>query len=367
MKTISIIQTTLLILGAMGMLAGCGDDEPANTDTGADGDSDSDVEVCDEGDPSAVCSAGPVNSIALTDANNYVFDSSLHVTPVEVKGAATLVDLNFEWSALTHSFLDEEVSATTDIDMVVVSLWELSQAELEEKINNDTLMSSDRMGAICAETGGTMTEENLLDFNICFGEPVADNIADVTNYFNGEAERYDPNLFTHMLMVKSGTNLDGNLNVHMLKFFTLNPAIENTTVSIDNSSATLDFTADLRGQSRIPVAAGNPSINLDWSNVVTNSLGNPFVPTQITRVVVAHYPMDVCQLENQFLHLETIHDAWYEKQLLEVTQTFDLSQLTDAGGNSFPGITADGTWIVGLFCGSCGNPAPWFMTILQPC
>jgi hypothetical protein len=33
----------------------------------------------------------------------------------------------------------------------------------------------------------------------------------------------------------------------------------------------------------------------------------------------------------------------------------------------FAGIDDTGTWLVGLICGNCRNPAPWYMTIAKPC
>jgi hypothetical protein len=39
----------------------------------------------------------------------------------------------------------------------------------------------------------------------------------------------------------------------------------------------------------------------------------------------------------------------------------------DGNGAGFPGIDDTGTWLVGLICGNCRNPAPWYMTILKPC
>ena len=45
----------------------------------------------------------------------------------------------------------------------------------------------------------------------------------------------------------------------------------------------------------------------------------------------------------------------------------DFTTLKDSAGGSFPGVDDDGTWMVGLICGNCRNPAPWYMTILKPC
>ena len=38
----------------------------------------------------------------------------------------------------------------------------------------------------------------------------------------------------------------------------------------------------------------------------------------------------------------------------------------DSAGNPFTGITSDGTWLVGLICGNCQNPAPWYLSVLVP-
>ena len=44
----------------------------------------------------------------------------------------------------------------------------------------------------------------------------------------------------------------------------------------------------------------------------------------------------------------------------------DFTTLKDKTGASFTGVTSDGTWLVGLFCGLCRSPAPWYMTVLVP-
>ena len=46
----------------------------------------------------------------------------------------------------------------------------------------------------------------------------------------------------------------------------------------------------------------------------------------------------------------------------------DFTTLKDKDtGAAFPGVDDTGTWLVGLICGNCRNPAPWYMTILKPC
>jgi hypothetical protein len=170
-----------------------------------------------------------------------------------------------------------------------------------------------------------------------------------------------------MLIAQTGDQEPGK-NVRMLQFFTLDPNSTVTRIDMTSNSASLAYTADLRSLKRIPTSQGNPLIHLNWDNVTLNAGDYEFIPTLITRVVVAHYDMTVCQIEEQFLDLETIHDQWYFADLVEVGTDIDLSTLSTSDGIPFPGISAGGTWIVGLFCTiECSNPAPLFMGVLEPC
>jgi hypothetical protein len=38
----------------------------------------------------------------------------------------------------------------------------------------------------------------------------------------------------------------------------------------------------------------------------------------------------------------------------------------DDKGNSFPGVDSNGTWLVALLCTNCRNPAPYYLTVLEP-
>jgi len=45
----------------------------------------------------------------------------------------------------------------------------------------------------------------------------------------------------------------------------------------------------------------------------------------------------------------------------------NLSTFTNESGQPFTGIDDTGTWVLALSCGDCRNPAPWYLTILEPC
>jgi hypothetical protein len=64
--------------------------------------------------------------------------------------------------------------------------------------------------------------------------------------------------------------------------------------------------------------------------------------------------------------METIADTLFKKDI-EAGSVVRLGDLVDDSGALFSGISDDGTWIVALTCGSCANPAPWFLSVLEVC
>ena len=67
-----------------------------------------------------------------------------------------------------------------------------------------------------------------------------------------------------------------------------------------------------------------------------------------------------------FLDLDRIATTTYSADIVSGS-TLDFTTLKDKNGASFPGVDDNGTWLVGLVCGNCRNPAPWYMSILKPC
>ena len=82
---------------------------------------------------------------------------------------------------------------------------------------------------------------------------------------------------------------------------------------------------------------------------------------------MAHYSTaTVADLQKQFLDLQDIADGWWSGPVVSGA-SINLGALVDAGGATFPGIDSSGVWLAALFCGNCNNPAPWSITILEPC
>ncbi len=352
------------LLGCIALIVavGCGDDTEQPNNPGPDGGtSGSDPAVCGQKDTTNVCATlDPSGMLRISDADNYFFDSTITVTPSVVKG---LSDLTIDWSGLTVDLFGRQMNPATDVGLVLVSLWSMNQQQLADEINNDTLQMADNAGAIWLETEGQITQTNLLSLGIQGAAPEPEEI---WPYFDHTSSGYDPTKYTHLIMVQSGT-IPGS-NARMLGFFTLSGDTENTTVSLTPQSSLLVYEANIRDQNWLAVAPRNPNLIIDWENMVKNSAGNDFVPTKISRVVVAQYTnMSHCEIETNFVFLEERATAWYEKELETVSTSFALNTLVDLNGVPFPGIDATGTWVVGLFCDSCANSAPWFLTVLHPC
>ena len=353
----------------LGMLA-CDDslDSTGGEDGGSGGTDQDSEEACEVGDLSQVCATGPMSAVTLRDEQNYAFSSSLDISSMVVRGGSPIVDLTIDWSGVTRDFMGHEVNPLTDIDMVIITVWQLSQAEIIDMMNRDALDLKKLWGAIMTYPNDSFTQENLLDFTL-YGNPITapDDVRLRDSYFNAADPDYNPALHTHMVIAQTGDQQPGK-NVRMLQFFTLDTNAAETRIDVTKDSAALSYTADLRSLERIPVAQGTPAISINWEYLTLNAAGREFIPTLVSRVVVAHYDMTVCEIEDRFLDLETIHDQWYFADLGVVATEIDLSTLATVDGAPFPGITADGTWIVGLFCtNECSNPAPLFLTVLHPC
>jgi hypothetical protein len=188
----------------------------------------------------------------------------------------------------------------------------------------------------------------------------------INPYF--DATVYTPANSTFLVGVQTGTEIGRQLR--MLQAFNLDASSAVTNVVLTDDSTKLTYTANLHSLRATGVPGGTPNLTLDWSDMVTrmapNALGAVFKDAYVTSAIVGHYSQTPAQLEAQFLDLDGIAIATYRADI-PFGSVLDFTQLMDENGASFPGIDDDGTWLVGLFCGNCRNPAPWYLTILKPC
>ena len=311
----------------------------------------------------------PTESVTCTDgtmianeANDYSFTSSLMLHPVKVK---PMSDLTFNWGGVTEDFLNQPVNPVTDLNAIFVLLVDLPAATFAPQLNNDTFATSSIVipgpPPSYLPTGG-VTMQSL--YNNFAGAYTVD-AAMAAMYL--DAATYTPSNSTFVVAAQTGTSMIGT-GIRMLQSFELDPSSNNTTVTMTNTSTTLSYSANLHSLHPTGVPAGKANLTLDWTNLSTNALGvtlNDSTRTNIGAAIVGHYTQTPAELEHQFLDLRTLATDLYTADIPSGT-TLDFTTLVDSKGNPFPGIDSTGTWLVGLICTPCHNPAPYYLTVLTP-
>jgi hypothetical protein len=294
--------------------------------------------------------------LEAVEANNYVFASTLTIDEVAV---APRSELTFDWSRVTSDFSGHAVDPRGDVDMVSLIVWKLSAQELAVKLNADDLSQSDFEAIAMIYTENALTEGELFELT-SFGAEIDEAV--LLDYL-------DPDILepaTHAYTVMAVTGKTPGKGTRMIHSFRLDEGSANTHIELHSDSASLEYEVDMSRLTPVTVPRGEADITIDWSGMMENSLGAEFDPMSITEVVVARYSMGVSELEARFLDIELIADELYRGEV-DSGASFSLASATSESGDAFRGIDDSGTWLVGLMCGACTNPAPWFITVLQPC
>lgn len=310
--------------------------------------------------PTPTCTNG---TVVAAEANDYSFKSQIKLHPVTVK---SMSDSTFDWGGVTTDFLGHHVDAVADLNSIFVLLVNIPSAMLENQLDNDTFSQASiqitppPLFSPMGPTSGSLFENFMVG-----GEAI--DLTSAGPFL--DAATYNPTNSTFAVVAQSGPNLGSN--IHMLQSFELSDSSTNTKVTMTNSSTTLTYTANLHDLHPTGVPENTAALTLDWSKIQTNALGNTFgngsgyTTTSITSAIVGHYTQSLSELESKFLDLQMIAQDLYTANTPYGT-TLDFTTLKDSAGNSFAGVTSDGTWLVGLICGMCENPAPWYMSVLTP-
>jgi hypothetical protein len=303
-------------------------------------------------------------SITASETNNYSFWSSLTFPPVKV---APRSDLQFDWSGVTADFINHAVDPKKDLNTILLLEWDLSLADLQTKLNADELASRDLtiVPPLSYTPDGNTTSARMLEFELN-GNPIGGELVSVDHvlsYF--DPETYSPSTHTFTLMATTGQSL--GQGTRMVQSFMVDPDSTNTSVTMTQDSTRLDFQADLTKLTPTSIPAGQAHIKLDWGKMKTNALGGDFSTTRITSAFIGHYGETTAELSGEkFLDIDLIASVLYRKDV-DVGTSADFSAFADASGNQFSGVDDSGTWLLGLQCGDCRNPAPWYLTVLKPC
>jgi len=300
-------------------------------------------------------------NVMASETNNYVFTSTITLPPVKV---APMSNLKFDWGGLTKDFLGHPLNPAADLGTAIMMIWNLPLAELQTDLNADALYTADLvvsppLNLPLAGTAPRATSGDLYNF-LVNGTAVTPEMFD--SYF--DAALYTPANSTFLVGVQGGTDL--GRDIRMLQAFTLDAGSSVTNVTLTDASTKLSYTADLHSLTITGVPAGTAALTLDWSQMKTNAMGRTFTEGYVTSAIVGHYTQTPAQLEAGFLDLDRIAIATYRADIASGS-VLDFTTLKDKNGASFTGIDDSGTWMVGLICGNCRNPAPWYMTILKTC
>ncbi len=340
----------LLLVVVLTCLAGCG-----SKDSGGGGGSGG-------GAPTgpAVCglSSNADGSLLLeaAEANDYSFVSTLTLNEAAVKPRS---ELSFDWSAVMRDFSKHTVDPLADIDMVSLIVWKLTPAELATKLNEDTLQQRDFEAISMVYTNNARSSAKLFEFTE-FMQPI--DQATLLGYL--DPTKIDQSTHAYTVMAMTGTT--PGKGTRMIESFRLDDTSTNTQIALSSDSASLQFQVDLKSLQPVQVPTGRGDITIDWSQIKKNSHGADFDPTYITQVLVGKYSQSVAELQDRFLDLDMIADQLYQGAVSSGS-SFHLSSTMTKTGVPFTGIDDSGTWLVALECGTCTNPAPWFITVLQPC
>jgi hypothetical protein len=318
--------------------------------------------------------------------NNYTFSSDIKLTPMTIK--ANEPNINFDWSGVTTDFLGRATDPMKDIDSVLLGVFSLTVDQFEQHLNaDDGMLRTYNQGALQLLTNEMLTQSNLEDFPVPGTTNTYRTSPDsvkptVDDYLN--PDKFDPTKNILVLMPSEGVNPGSGAK--MIQVLTLDATSTTTNVSLGANtraapgtnghtggttgpSMSVTYDTNIHALTPIKISAGDASIMVDWSALTTNGLGRDWIKRSIVELTVGHYTQSLSDLENNFFDLKTSATALYT-EYVPSDDPISLNGLTEQTTSApFTGIDSTGTWIMALFCdpGECGNPAPWFLTILQTC
>lgn len=291
--------------------------------------------------------AGDV-TVTVSDEQNYSFVGVLDGPSFPL---AELQDVSLSWAGLDKDLQCHDLDPVEDIDNVALMIFSyLTEEEVEQGLAEDSLEQVD-LAAYLSYEPGTETSASLTDLTF-FGTD-----ADIETLFTEGSG-------TWMMVLTTGTKI--GVGSRMIAF--LEPTAGDglpTTAEVTDGCSVLDWEADLSSLAPASVPMDGV-VTIDWSAVSSTGYDTPFDTLAVSDLMVARYDESPAQLEEDFLDLELLATDTWTGPHASGTQA-DLSQLTHTvDGTPFSGFDDGGTWLFAIRCDTCPNPAPLFLTVLQP-
>jgi photosystem II stability/assembly factor-like uncharacterized protein len=285
----------------------------------------------------------PSGAVPLTDAGNYNYTGTLDGPSFIM---AELGDPVIDWSAVQTDIQCHAIDPVKDIDNVQLLVFPyLTEAEVELGLAEDSIEQVD-LGVYLSIEPGDRTSVNLSEFTF-FGTD-----ADIEEVFEEGRGTW---------MVSFATGFDVGIGTRSLAFLEPSSAGTETTASLPaDGCSVLDFDADLESLTPTQVLTDGPWL-LDWSALTRNGQGGEFEHGDIDEILVGRYEgVTAAELQGQFLDLELIAADLWTLELIGGSEA-DLSEI-----EGFTSFSGEGLWVLALRCSTCPNPAPLFLTLLEP-
>jgi hypothetical protein len=305
-------------------------------------------------------------SVKIEPEHNYSFTSSLTVPEVTTAAGTSM---HVCWDQVATDVQGHAVDPTADInDVSLVRVASSNHTTVEQWLNTE-LSAMDTNGSWeVLPSGG----DKCADFSDFTAPSSTDKMKPDTDYVVND-------MVTYLLVFASGTTIGHGARTMLF----LNPSEDSNVTKVNalaDSRSILDLKVDMHSLTKLPVKAEEAPV-IDWGDVKltgqqVDGQGLPIAKNSIDSILVGFFkdkePKD---LEAGFLNLQqATEDEGGPTRSWELSvpkgTTADLSQ---ASGRADEGAFVDfqtsgetGTWLIGLFCSTCTNPAPLIVSILDP-
>jgi hypothetical protein len=286
------------------------------------------------------------DDLTFANANNYSYGGTVDIPVFETPSG---VNIEICFDQLTDDIQCHDTDPATDIVNVGMTRVDLTPAEINQKIANDTLLAKDTTGYVDVRTDGK-TCVNTQDMSF-LGTPL-----DVpAEYFEGPT----------YLVFLSETTQPGVGNRMVVMLTPKDASVAKPRVDVQDGCGVLDFSADLTSADSKEVCP-KTNTKVDWSEVDTNGLGSPFTPSAVDELMLAHYnDLTAAELEASFFDLELLADEIWTLQLIG-DDNANLKDAVNADGEEFDAFESSGLYLLALNLTTSPNPAPKFLTVLTP-
>jgi len=290
--------------------------------------------------------------VFIVDGNNYQSTASLSIPTTET---ATATDLEICWESIDSDLKCHDVEPDLDVgNVTLLRLLDLSKSDVEDRLSSGQLSQSNLDGYLDFEPADGTRCTQLSSFTL------RGSAVDIEQEYTDEADH------TYLLLFANGT-VPG---VGALSMLFLDPSSNSSNTRVDGvpGCGLLDFSADLSSVEPIELSPTGPWV-LDWSELTRDGLGNDFAFERVDHILLAFYEdATIAELESEIMDLELIATLRWDIEY-SGGHSVDLTQgVRRDTGDPFAGFPNpnSGIWLLGLMCGTCQNPAPLLLSVLDP-